>query len=200
MHRPNQSTDQLQSTKRTTPRRSRKLRTLLALGTFVGVGAVLTTAAFSDHVETTTQFTAGSFDIEVNGEQGTMTPVDLGAFTGGQNMMPGDTAVASVTVKNNGSLDANVWIESEQTLAPLGNKLGALQVQAFPVNGEECEASDFADWDTLGVNFSEEPITEANAIQVETEQEVCIGVHLPASVVDPGSGQSHATFRFQAKS
>lgn len=203
MHRPNQPTDQLHSTKRTTPRRSRKLRTLLALGTFVGVGAVLTTAAFSDRVEMRTTFTAGSLDINVDGQEGNPTPFNMGAFPGGDSMTPGDTVVHGFTVNNEGSLPADVWIATtHQVSVDPGNPLDDLKLQVVEYDKatETCEATTFDDWEATTTSFGDDLIGAADAITIAANesQDLCVGVHLPSDTTGTGGGTSDALFRFHA--
>lgn len=205
MHRPNQPTDQLHSTKRTTPRRSRKLRTLLALGTFVGVGAVLTTAAFSDHVEMRTTFTAGSLDINVDGQEGNPTPFNMGAFPGGDSMTPGDTVVHGFTVNNEGSLPAHVWVTTQDQPSPdPGNPLGDLKLQAVEYDKatETCDEDLLDDWTTTTLQFNADLIAQEDAMEIPAggSQDLCVAVHLPSDTSGTGGGNTNALFRFFAES
>ena len=117
----------------TTPEapRRRKVLALLAGGTVLGLGTVVTLAAWTDSEFATGTFTAGTFDLEgAAGESGS-TP----AFTQNEtapgaplvfsvdatNLSPGDTTSAPFAVRlaTGTTFDASVLVSSEATTGAL---------------------------------------------------------------------------------
>lgn len=83
---------------------SRKQR-LLAASSVLAIGAGITLAAYSDQVDMSAEFTTGTFDIAVDGQdQSYQIPFDITELT------PGDTATATVEVQNTGTIDAELHL------------------------------------------------------------------------------------------
>jgi predicted ribosomally synthesized peptide with SipW-like signal peptide len=80
-----------------------RVRALLAAGTVLGLGAISTTAAWTDQATATSgAFTVGSLDIKLNGVDS-----DPPAFTtsfAAANLAPGSSVSAELAVKNAGTL------------------------------------------------------------------------------------------------
>jgi predicted ribosomally synthesized peptide with SipW-like signal peptide len=76
------------------------IRSILAIGSVLGVGTVLTLAAWSDSGTATATFSTGTLDLQLNGADNVPDFVALDLT----NMGDGASVTAPLTVKNNGTL------------------------------------------------------------------------------------------------
>ena len=173
-----------------------RARMVLAVGGIVGLGAVLTSAAFSDSAEVTAGFTAGTLDITVDGEQGNPVPYEL-VFAGADRIAPGDVVYSPLEVANVGDVDAELSLTTTSTRDPLGPDTPDAQLLTMvPTVGTACDAgvvaaatSPYADDVPLdGASFTGVPLAGSDAV------DLCIAVSLPSSVVGTGGGTAEVTF------
>ncbi len=174
---------------------------LCAVGGVVGLGAVLTSAAFSDSAEVTAGFTAGTLDITVDGEQGNPVPYEL-EFVGADRIAPGDVVYAPLEVANVGDVDADLSMSTTSTRDPLGpDTPDALLMTVVPTTGTACDAgvvaaatTPYASDVALGAAaFSDVALAGGDAT------DLCIAVSLPSSVVGTGGGTASVTFDLLAE-
>lgn len=104
-----------------TAARGRKIRALLAGGLVLGVGAVVTLAAWTDQEWAVGTFGAGSFNIEGSTDGTTFTDhasqagaATLGFEVGADNLTPGDTVAAPFVLRTDATTtyDATVVLTS----------------------------------------------------------------------------------------
>lgn len=184
-----------------TRRRTGRLRGVLALGTVVGIGAVGTLAAFSDSATVSAGFTAGTLDIQVDGEEGNPTPYAV-VFTGADAMAPGDTVYAPLRVSNVGTIDADLSLGTDVSLTPeTPNATEDLSVTVAHTTGTDCDAA--------VIDADASPYVEDAAIDSATfssvplaggaDLDLCIAVTLPGSVTGTGGGASDLELEFLAE-
>lgn len=190
--------------------RSRRTRAVLALGTVVGIGAALTSAAFSDRAEVTSTFTAGTLDISLDEtQQGNPTPYSV-TFTGAGAMKPGDVVYDDLTVNNDGSLKAYVSMDAE-LVADTDNGENQDSTEALLVSigvmsdGDTCDAT----FDFEAAPVEDSPVANASitdliddGMEAGSSVDLCFAVELPDSGADQGSGggSADAIFTFNASS
>jgi len=90
---------------------SGKVRAVLALGTVLGLGTVATLAAFTDTVIATGEFSTGTLDLKLNGQDDTTVLTGL-AMTA---VKPGTSTFALLTVRNAGTLPFNYTYATSST-------------------------------------------------------------------------------------
>jgi predicted ribosomally synthesized peptide with SipW-like signal peptide len=183
-----------------TRRRSGRRRSVLALGTLLGLGLLATTAAFSDSAEVTANFTAGTLDITVNDDDGAPTPYVL-SFSGADAMVPGQTVHTPLTVANVGTVDADLSMSAE--VEPDGsspNATDSLRMVIAHTAGAVCDASVIAadtapysgDAPVSDASFDGVPLSGGQSI------DLCIAVTLPGEVTGTGGGSSDVQLSFLA--
>ncbi|NDL55496.1 hypothetical protein [Phytoactinopolyspora mesophila] len=97
--------------------RNGKVRSFLALGTVVGIGAVVTLAQFTDSGDVAAEFSTGSVNIQFDGDNdGDPEPYAFTALSI-ENAGPGDQTIAAIEINNNGSLDFDYTMDT--TIEPL---------------------------------------------------------------------------------
>lgn len=181
-------------------RRRGRIRAVLALGIVLGVGALSTTAAFSDTATVSAAFTAGTLDITVDGDEGNPTPYVL-SFTGADAMAPGDTVYSPLNVANVGTVDAELSMTVAVT--PDGSTPNAtddLTLVVAHTTGTACSsvvvAADTSPYSPAG------PIADAELSSVAlaggADVDLCLAVTLPSSVTGTGGGASDVELRFVA--
>ncbi len=69
-----------------------------------------TWAAFSDQAAMETHFTTGTFGINLDGNEG--NPINYEVAFSAENLDPGDSASATITINNSGTEDAYVYLAS----------------------------------------------------------------------------------------
>lgn len=83
---------------------SQRIRAILALGCVLGLGAVGTTARWSDEaVATSGIFSTGSIDLQLNSDQGNPTAYAFATLSK-TGMKPGNSVAATLPVQNKGPL------------------------------------------------------------------------------------------------
>lgn len=183
-----------------THRRPGRVRALLALGTVLGIAVVGTTAAFSDSAAVAAEFTAGTLDITVDGQQGNPTPYVV-SFVGADAMAPGDTVFAPLRVANVGSVDADLSLDVEATPdGTVPNVTTQLQLTIVHTTGTACNAGVVtADADPYiatgaidGATFTGVDLDGGDGV------DLCLAVELPASVTGTGGGASDVLLTFVA--
>jgi predicted ribosomally synthesized peptide with SipW-like signal peptide len=181
--------------------RSGRIRAVLALGAVVGIGTVLTLAAWTDNGAATGTFSTGSVDLELNGVD-TAPVVTALALT---NAKPGDVTYALLTVTNVGSLNFTYSIAPSITVpstsSPLLESVLRLGVNAVPT--ASCTAGTFtASSDTVIVDrpLSTTTATAARALTATTGTEyLCFRVELPSNADNAVQGSTTtAAFTFTA--
>lgn len=173
----------------------------IGVGGLLGVGVLLTGAAFSDSAEVTAGFTAGTLDITVDGEQGNPVPYEL-TFVGGDRIVPGQTVYSPLEVANVGDVDSLLTMASSATRDPLGpDTPDALLLSIVGTTGTTCDAATVAGATTTYVtdeplgagSFGPTPLVGGGAL------ELCIAVELPDTVIGTGGGSAEVTFEFIAE-
>jgi predicted ribosomally synthesized peptide with SipW-like signal peptide len=184
-----------------TRRRRGRLRSLLALGTVLGVGALGTSAAFSDSAEVTASFTAGTLDITVDDEQGDPVPYTL-VFPGGDVIAPGGTVHAALEVANVGNVDALLSLAVAATFdGTPSNATTDLRMVVAHTTGTACDATvvsaDLAPYSPDG------PLGSAGfsgvALGGGDHVDLCFAVTLPLSVSGTGGGSTTVDLAFTAE-
>lgn len=184
--------------RRTWPDRA---RVALAVGGVLGLGAVLTSAAFSDSAEVNAGFTAGTLDITVDGDEGNPVPYDL-VFAGADRITPGDVVYAPLEVANVGNVDAELSMSVTSTRDPLGPATpDSLRMTVVPTTGTACDADVVAD--AVSPYATDVPLGSAAFAGVALDggdaTDLCVAVSLPSSVVGTGGGTASVTFEFLAE-
>ena len=112
--------------------RSAVIRSVLALGTVVGLGTVFTLAAWTDTSVVSGTFSTGSIDIKVNGFDNPLPAVTNLSLT---NAKPGDVVYAPLTVTNQGTINFGYTITPAITVASTSSPLleSVLTVSAVQV-------------------------------------------------------------------
>lgn len=178
-----------------------RVRALLAVGCMLGLGAVGTSAAFSDTATVTAGFTAGTLDITVDGEEGNPTPYVM-TFAGADAMAPGDTVHAALRVTNVGDVDAVLSMTVDVTAdGTPQNATDDLQMAIAHTTGTSCDATvvaaDAAPYSPAG------PIgaagIAATSLAGGTDLDLCFAVTLPSSVTGTGGGASDIVLAFLAE-
>jgi predicted ribosomally synthesized peptide with SipW-like signal peptide len=184
-----------------TRRRRGRWRSLLALGTVLGVGALGTSAAFSDSAAVTASFTAGTLDITVDGNHGHPVPYTLD-FPGGDVIAPGETVHAALEVANIGNVDALLSLAVAATLdGSPSNATSDLRVVVAHATGNSCDATVVAADPTP---YSPDgPLGSAGfsgvALDGGDHVDLCFAVTLPLSVTGTGGGSTTLDLAFTAE-
>ena len=121
--------------------RSKKIRTLAALGTLSGAAWAGTFATFTDDASSAATFSAGTVDLVAGGD--TDDAHDFAALTVA-NMKPGDVKYAPLSVANPGSLNFT-YVMTGATVDTSGKPAGlgaALRVAVKLVTGA-CDSTTF---------------------------------------------------------
>lgn len=129
--------------------RSRRIRALLASGLVLGVGTMVTLAAWTDEEYATGTLEAGTFNISGSVNQGPFQNLSPDAHQlefspGSHEMYPGSTTYAlfSVRTDTDSSMDGSVEVRADQDNSTgLGLHL-SYGISIIP-DGEECAASTF---------------------------------------------------------
>ncbi len=174
---------------------------LCAIVGVAGLGAVMTSAAFSDSAEVTAGFTAGTLDITVDGEQGNPVAYEL-VFAGADRIAPGDVVYAPLEVANVGDVDALLSMSTSSTRDPLGpDTPDELRMTVVPTTGDDCDADVVADAATPYA--TDVALGSAGFADVELDggasTDLCIAVSLPSTVVGTGGGTAEVTFELLAE-
>ncbi|TFD49112.1 hypothetical protein E3T55_11815 [Cryobacterium frigoriphilum] len=122
------------------------VRAMLASGAALGLGTILTFAAFSDDGAVTAEFSTGNVDIAFDGgAQGTPTPYASNLKMSDAKI--GDVVYRQLIVNNQGSLDFSYGATQDVALSltPDSAKLaGALDISVVKVTTvDTCAAADF---------------------------------------------------------
>lgn len=172
---------------------SRRLRAVAAGGAVLGLGAVMTLAAWSDVQTFEGSFRAGSFGIlgstdGVNWTNNTDTPLEL-TFAGSDNLVPGTAVYAGYHLKNIGTIPAHItYSVTEQGALNLGTDL---TYQLVRTAGPACDAT--AVTGGMAVNSGEE-----FTLGVEATQSYCLEVTLSGDYGENLAESGAVTWRFDA--
>lgn len=155
-----------------------RVRALLALGTVLGVGAVGTTAAWTDESTAISgQFTTGRVDIKLGSPAVNNDPPAFTTALALTNMKPSDTVQATLQVSNSGTVPFTYTISGTATNNGTGaDQLGAaMLVQIYPNSG--CLGNAILNSPTK-FTFS---ATSARALAVGANETLCVKATLPAA-------------------
>lgn len=182
-----------------------KVRAILALGTVVGIGTVLTLAAWTDTAETNATFSTGSVDIKLDGADNPPSITNLSL----SNAKPGDVTYAPLTVTNEGTLDFTYVMTPSISVVSTSTPLleSVLQVSVVKVaSAGACVAAAFT-----APAVGDQVIYPARALNVTTataarplvattgSEVLCFRVELPSSAVSAVQSQTTtATLTFVA--
>ena len=173
---------------------SRRLRALAAGGAVLGLGAVVTLAAWSDVQTFEGSFQAGSFGIlgsadGQNWSNNTDTPLEL-TFDGSDNLVPGTAVYAGYHLKNIGTIPAHItYSVAAQGALTLDNGLTYQVVRtAAPV---ACDATAVAGGEavTAGEEFT---------LGVEASESYCLEVTLSGDYGEDLAESGAVTWTFDA--
>lgn len=184
--------------------RSKKIRTLAALGTLTGAAWAGTFASFTDDASSAATFSAGTVDLVVGGDADDAH--DFAALTV-TNMKPGDVKYAPLSVANDGSLGFSYVMTgstADTTNKPAG--LGAaLRVAVKSVGtSTTCDAASFsASTTTVAASSAFSGVsTAARSVAVGASETLCFQVTFPngtAATDNPLQGAATtATLSFTA--
>ena len=175
-----------------------RVRALLAVGTVVGLGAIGTSAAWTDQSTATSgQFATGSIDLKVGSPAVNNDPP---AFTTGfalSNMKPSDTTQSTLQVNNTGTVPFIYTITGTATNSGAGaDQLGsAMSVQIYP--NSTCTGGTVLN-SPAKFTFS---ATTARALAAGADETLCFKATLPATADTALQAQSSvATFTLTATS
>lgn len=171
-----------------------RARAILSLGVVLGLGSVGTLAYWTDSATLTGgSFTTGTLDLTLSGAHNFSTEFAA------QNMQPGDSKAAVVTVKNAGSIDF--------TYTATGSGIGALApLLRFTVTaggnladgGKTCTGgATVVSNVALGANTPVVPTSRS--LQAGAEETLCVQATLPATETGGQGSTAQATFTFAAK-
>lgn len=181
-------------------RRSAKIRALLAAGTAVGIGAVLTLAAWTDSGSVSGTFSTGSVDIKLDGVDTSPTVASL-ALT---NAKPGDVTYAPLEVTNEGTIDFTYTITPSITTASTSTPLlESVLLVSVRIVDSVCDATTFAASSDTALAERALNVTTATSsrpLEATTGSEVlCFKVELPSDASSAVQAQTTtATFTFLA--
>ncbi len=91
------------------------MRSVLALGTVLGIGTVLTLAAWTDDGTAQATFSTGNIDITLDGAQGNPTAYDW-ANLSASGMGDGTSKYANLAIANAGTLSFSVPARHHQRI------------------------------------------------------------------------------------
>ncbi|EEW51156.1 Tat pathway signal sequence domain protein [Corynebacterium efficiens YS-314] len=182
-----------QQTGRTMGQISRRLRAGAAGGAVLGLGAVVTLAAWSDVQTFEGSFQAGSFGIlgsadGVTWSNNTDTPLEL-TFAGSDNLVPGTAVYAGYHLKNIGTIPAHItYSVTAQGALTLDTDL---TYQLVRTAGPLCDATAVAGGTavTAGEEFT---------LGAEATQAYCLEVTLSGDYGEDLAESSAVTWRFDA--
>lgn len=161
--------------------RSKKIRTLAALGTLTGAAWAGTFASFTDDATAAATFSAGTVDLLVGGKVDDAH--DFAALTV-SNLKPGDVKYAPLSVANSGSLGfsykmTGATVDTANKPAGLG---AALRVEVRSVGtSTTCDAASFsASTTTVAASSAFSSVsTAARSVAVGASETLCFQVTFP---------------------
>ncbi|BDZ51662.1 hypothetical protein GCM10025867_39030 [Frondihabitans sucicola] len=190
------------------PRQSRsgKVRAVLALGAVVGLGTVATLAAWSDTGAVTGNFSTGTIDLKLNGQDGTAALTSLSMA----NATPGTTIYANLPVLNNGTVAFTYGFTTASTNGSDSPALNANLTWSIVSLGTAttCNATTFAAAAAVPATnisptatLSAAPAITGRALAAGATENLCFQVTLPSSAPTGVQGKSTvATVSFTATS
>lgn len=178
-----------------------KFRAVLALGTVLGIGTVLTLAAWTDSGVVNGTFSTGTVDIKLDGVD-TLPVVTSLALS---NAKPGDLTYAHLAITNVGSIAVNYTITPSITTASATTPLleSVLNVTVKVVPGATCDATTFAASSTSVIAERKLNVTTATTarplVASSGVEHLCFKVELPSDAVSTVQGATTtASFTFTA--
>lgn len=181
--------------------RGGKVRAVLALGTVLGVGTVLTLAAWTDSGEVTGTFSTGSVNLELDGVD-TLPVITSLALS---DAKPGDVTYAPLTVSNAGTLAFGYVmtpsIQTASTSTPLLESVLLLTVKKVANTGECVAGAAFTAAPTViaEVALNAAGATTSSPLAASASEVLCFKVELPSTASTNVQGQTTtALFSFLA--
>jgi predicted ribosomally synthesized peptide with SipW-like signal peptide len=187
--------------------RSARVRAILSLGIVLGFGVTATLAQWTDTANVTTgTFTAGSLDLQIDGNQGKPAAYAKTALAM-PDMYPGASVAAMLAVQNKSSAAKLTYTMTGSATGTLG---AALKLKIF-TGGTAANANGVGTCDGTQVGSEISLSNTAGTAIISTErgplaastgvENLCFRVELPAAAPDALQGQSSvATFVFTATS
>lgn len=179
---------------------SDRAKALLSLGVVLGLGAVGTMAAWTDDATSTSTFSTGTVDLQLNDEID-----DDYAFTtlGLTGMVPGNSMAAALPVQNKGSLPFTYTLAGAATNTDTQNLAGQLQLEvktgatvAGAGSAKTCSGGTSVVSRTGLVGTA---VTIPDTLAAGATRDLCFQVSLSASAPTGLQGATTtATFTFQA--
>lgn len=171
-----------------------KVRALLAAGTVLGLGAIGTTAAWTDQgTATTGTFTLGTIDLKLNGNDNTALTT-LAATA----MKPGDTVQAAVIVSNAATVPFTYNLAGTSTTTSGGaDSVGAAMKLVIQLGA--CASNVSATLNTPQTFAT--TLTANRSLAAGASETLCFTVTLPTDAATGLQGRnSTASFLFTATS
>lgn len=179
------------------------VRAVLALGTVLGIGTVLTLAAWTDNGSAQATFSTGSIDIKLDGSDGNPTAYDWTNLSA-SGMGDGTSKYANLVVSNGGTLNFTYQLGVTNSSGDAG-LYGALRVSATVVpDATTCDASGIAAGAGRTVLFTDvafgsATFAAARSLAAGAHETVCFRVTLPSgSASTLQSKTTTANFLFTA--
>ena len=180
--------------------RSGRVRAVLATGVVVGLGAITTTALWTDSASVAgTTISTGTLDLKVDG-QDTVTGYTSLNIT---NMVPGASVAAVLTIANAGNVSFTYLASSVATNPDTKDLRSALQVKvtgATSVTGSSptatCGGATLAG---TGTALNTGLVTTARTLAGGTNEKLCVQITLPSTAANALQGASTGvTLQFDA--
>lgn len=161
--------------------RGRKIRAILALGAVVGIGSVLTLAAWTDDSTAAATFSTGSIDIKLDTtNEGNPTAHSFAALSM-SGMKDGSIKYGGLLVNNAGTLDFNYTMAT--TFTGDTGLAGALRISVKTIgSAQACNQTNFDAGTNLvgpvavGPTFT---ISTARLLTAGTADNLCFKIELP---------------------
>ncbi|EMY34295.1 hypothetical protein D477_010346 [Arthrobacter crystallopoietes BAB-32] len=173
-----------------------RLRALLSLGTVLGLGAVGTLAAWTDSSDATATFSAGTLELSVAADGAAGSSVAATSLSM-ENMYPGNSRAAMLTVSNDGSIPLGYTLAGSAA-QPSGLEAGL----TVTVHGGGTAANTATEGTCSGSLIGSGPLTgallsDARALAPAAAEELCLRVELPAAAGNELQGTAtNAVFTF----
>lgn len=182
--------------------RTGRARAFMAMGVVVGLGAITTTALWTDSASVAgTTISTGTLDLKVDGQDSVTGYTSLNIT----NMVPGGSVAAVLTIANAGNVPFTYVASSAATNTPVAKDLAAaLQVKvtgATSVTGAAtptatCGGTTLAG---TGTALNTGLVTTARPLAAGTNEKICVQVTLPSTAANALQGASTSvTLQFDA--
>jgi predicted ribosomally synthesized peptide with SipW-like signal peptide len=182
-------------------RRTGRARAVMAMGVVLGLGAIATTALWTDSATVAgTTISTGTLDLKVDGQDSVTGYTSLNIT----NMVPGASVAAVLTIANAGNVPFTYLASSAATNTPVAKDLaGALQLKvtgATSITGASptatCGGTTLAG---TGAALNTGLVTTARPLSAGTNEKICVQITLPSTAANALQGASTAvTLQFDA--